>query len=35
SAPALETIIKAGLAQSADWQKRHPLKEGQELKLFS
>jgi hypothetical protein len=33
--PALETIIKAGVAQAADYQKKHPLKEGEELKLFS
>ncbi|MBA7500349.1 MAG: hypothetical protein GH144_01200 [Clostridia bacterium] len=35
NAPTLERIINAGLAQAADYQKKYPLKEGQELKLFS
>lgn len=35
NAPTLDRVMKAGLEQVADYQKKHPLKEGQDLNLFS
>lgn len=35
NSPTLDRVIKTGLAQVADYQKNHPLKQGQNLNLFS